>query len=109
MQNNLNQRLKQYKEAKMLPEKLSELHYNLAYDYGLMSDYYSDQLAVWTTVKRELTDKFKTVAAAEREFDQSEFGIEEQRIKLYLKAVEKLLAGVKLRLQTLSEEAKNQY
>jgi len=105
----LEKRLKQYQEAFDKPSELSAVHYQLAYDFAFYSEQYQNLIPALVTSKRNLMEKLGTVSKADREFAATEEGIQEQQLKIYLKAVEKLLSAVKRRLETLNEEARNQY
>jgi hypothetical protein len=101
--------LAQLKDAQFQPGKLSEMHFLLANEYASKSQELENLIEPSTELLRSLMIENKTVAKAQQLFELSNLGVREKKIKIQLKSLEKLLSAVKRRLETLSEESRNQY
>ena len=101
--------LKQLKEYKDNPGKLSEYHLLITHHYFTKSQELEDLIEESVFSKRELLMEQKSVAKADRLYDLSELGVKERKLKIHLKSLGKLLSSVRGRMATLSEESRNQY
>ena len=101
--------IKRFQEARELPAKLSDLHYDIAAHYAIVSDQYEDMIPAISSLRKSLLEKSQSVAKAEKEYEVSEIGQVEKKTKIRLKCLEKLLSSVRRRMETLNEQAHNQY
>lgn len=100
--------IEKVKNAKT-PGSLTDVHMELAVRYAELSDRYELYIPDIVKKKKDLMSEFEAVSKAEAAFDISECGIFERKVKIELKAIEKLMSAIKRRLETLTGEARNQY
>lgn len=105
----LREQLKKLQEIKNDPVQLSNLHLELASDYAFVSLDWEDLVPRIIAVKSALMKTHDSVAKADQAYDLTDEGKAEQVIKIRLKALEKLLSGVKRRIETFEREAQNQF
>ncbi|GAC1413832.1 MAG: hypothetical protein NVSMB66_6430 [Candidatus Doudnabacteria bacterium] len=101
--------IERVKQASNNPVELSRLHLELAYEYARLSQDYEEYLPAINQTKRNLMVEHKTVSKAEQAFDLSTEGEKEKAIRIRLKSMEKLLSGLKRRVETYENEARNQF
>ena len=70
--------LKEFEQAQRLPHNLSDLHYKIAHHYGEVADEYEIKIPEMAAEKKRLMVNAKSMAAAEKEFEQSVMGIPEK-------------------------------
>jgi hypothetical protein len=93
-------------EAKGQPGKLSQLHLEVTSEYVALSDEYEAKLPFIAQAKRQLLEEHKTVSRVNAEYELTELGVWEDQCKIAMKKREKVLATIRQRLNTLSEELK---
>lgn len=96
-------------EAKENPSLLSTLHLDITTEYARISDEYESKLPLIALKKKELLQEHKSVTRAEAEYWLTDTGVWEQSLKIRLKGYEKMMAGIRSRLNQLDLEAKNQW
>ena len=106
----LSKRLKQIQENyNSLPE-LEDLYYKVAHDYGMISDEMIKSMSQTQTKKKELKGKeFKSMAEFDREYELSEEFLILKSCKYQLKAYERLMNGLRVRIESLKAGIKGNY
>ena len=105
----MKQYLAKIKEVYNQPVALADLHLELATHYATESDRLADLIDSITDRKRILKLEAKSISALQLDYELSEEGKEEKRIKIRLDGVEKLLASIRRRLETFDHQVKNEY
>ena len=106
----INERLKQIKENYNNLVILEDIYYKICGDYALLSEEMVEAIKKSQAKKRELKKiDFKTIAEFEREYELGDEFIIIKSIKYQMKGYERLLSGLKVRLESLKAELKGQY
>lgn len=93
----------------MTPGEISEKIVEYAEEYSTLSDKLGMVLSGKPTLWMELRDKHKSDTACEREWAGTILGLEETRLRLRLKSLDKTMSALKTRLRVLEGEARNLY
>ncbi len=106
----IKDRILQIKENyKNLPV-LEDIYYKVCADYALLSDSMVLSIKNVQNRKRELKKSdMKSMAEFEREFELSEEYLILKTVKYQMKGFERLLSGLKVRIESLKAESKGQY
>jgi hypothetical protein len=86
------------------PDDLANLKIELATQYSHYSGSYEQILAKKPGTWKELRVNEKTDKATDRAWEATEAGISEVRLKLRLKAIEKLISSVSSKIGTVTNE-----
>ena len=105
----LKKRLQQMKDYHGNLPKLEELYYYLGYDIGLLNDNLKDYLIDIQMIKRTIKDKAKSIAEFNREFELTEQYIILKTFRYQIKAIEKMMAAIRLMVEALRLESRGQY
>lgn len=106
----INERLQQIKENYNSLVALEDIYYKICGDYALLSDEMVEAIRKSQGKKKELKKlDFKTMAEFEREYELGEEYIIIKSIKYQMKGYERLLSGLKVRLESLKAETRGQY
>ncbi len=97
------------KDPNASPHALSDIHSWMAGEYGFISARMAEigmrKPIEWSKIREGKTSDKQ----ADLEWDKTEDGQAEIKYRFYLKALEKMLSSVKLRIGILNEEARNSY
>lgn len=97
------------KHYNSLPE-LEDLYYKVAHDYGMLSVEMINSICETQAKKKELkTKEFKSMAEFEREYELSDEFIILKSCKYQLRAYERVMSGLKVRIESLKAGEKGQY
>lgn len=102
----LKERLKQYKQAKTLPE-LEDLYFKISYDIGFLNSELSDLLPNVQVIKKGI--EAKSIAEFDRKFEETEEYILLKRYQYEIKGLEKLNAGLYIKINSQKAELKGEY
>ena len=91
------------------PHEIAERRIELSAEYGQKSERLKEILEVKATGWKALREFHKSNKDATDAWDSSEFGIEEMKLKIDLKVIEKKLSAARTYLEVMSMEAKNQW
>jgi len=106
----IKERLRQIKEHYGDIAKLEDLYYKICADYALLADVMPQYIRSSQVKKRELKAKeFKSMAEFEREFELGEEFLYIKTTKYQMKAYERLIAGLKMRIESLRAGLKGNY
>jgi hypothetical protein len=107
METILAKRTKQIQASYNHLVQLEDIYCKLGYDYGLISDEMIDSLRQNQSVKKKLKEEeLKTMAEFNREYELSAEYIILKACKYQLKAIERLMSGLKIRIESLRNESK---
>lgn len=81
----------------------------LSAEYARLSERLADILEKKTHIWLNIRADVKSDTAADRKWDSTEDGIQEMRLRLKLKAMEKEMSAIRSHLEVLQGEARNQY
>lgn len=110
METQLSKRLKQIQENYDSLTELEDLYYKVAHDYGMISDEMIKSMRENQSRKKVLKEKeFKSMAEFEREYELSEEYLILKSCKYQLRAYERILSGLKVRIESLKAQEKGQY
>ena len=108
METILSKRTKQIKTSyNSLPE-LEDIYCKLGYDYGLISDELIESLKENQSVKKKIKENtdIKSMAEFNREYELTPEYLILKSYKYQLKALERLMSGLKVRIEGLRSEAR---
>jgi hypothetical protein len=106
----LSKRLKQIQKHYDSLVELEDLYYKVAHDYGMISDEIIKSISQTQSKKRELKGKeFKSMAEFEREYELSEEYLILKSCKYQLRAYERVMSGLKVRIESLKAGEKGHY
>lgn len=91
------------------PHAIAEERLTLAGEYSRKSEELGNILEVKAAIWNELRKDFKSDTACDRAYDATPRGIEEMKLRLRLKAIEKELSAMRSYLDVLNGEARNQW
>ncbi len=91
------------------PEKLSEYLVYLAGEYSYFTDQFTQLLIEKPAVWNELRKDLKSDKATDRAYDATEKGMQEVKLRLRLKALEKLMSALKTKIKVAENESYNHY
>lgn len=110
METILKKRTKQIQDNYDDLASLEDIYCKLGYDYGLISDEMTDSLKYNQAIKRKIKgENLKTMAEFNREYELSAEYIILKSCKYQLKALERLMSGLKVRIESLRAQNKGQY
>ena len=93
------------------PHEIAERRIELAAEYGKCADDLAEILEIkataWNTIRQR--EDIKSDTRADREWDATEMGISEMKLRLKLKTLEKKLSAAKTYLDVMNGEARNQW
>lgn len=89
------------------PRELAERRVQITADYSTASEELEGILALKPTVWMAIRKGAKSDAAADKEWDATEDGIKEMRLRMALKRYEKQLSSLRTMLEVLEGEARN--
>lgn len=93
----------------MSPHDLAESRVEMAGEYSYLSERLSNILTEKPGLWNVLRENVKSDKAADRMWESSAGGIEEMKLRLKMKALEKKMSAAKTMLEVLEGEARNQY
>lgn len=93
----------------MNPHELAERRVELSAKYSQLTEEYKSILKIKALTWRAIRSLVTTDKAAEREWEASDDGIREMELRLDLKRLEKEMSGIRLALDVMTGEARNQY
>jgi hypothetical protein len=106
----ITKRIKSIKECFNNLSKLEELYYLCCEDYAMLSDEMIYSIRSVQNKKKELkSQELKSMAEFEREFELSTEYMVIKSIKYKMKGYERLLSGVKVRIESLKAGLKGVY
>lgn len=91
------------------PRELAEERLKLSADYFKMSEALGGLLTKKTVKWSELRANTKSDKQADMQWDATDEGREEMRLRLMLKATEKQMSAIKTMLEVMQGEARNQF
>jgi hypothetical protein len=91
------------------PHEIAERRVELSAEYGAKSERLKEILEVKATGWKELRDAHKYNKDATDAWNASSLGIEEMKLKIDLKVIEKKLSAARTYLEVMSGEARNQW
>lgn len=93
------------------PAEIAERRVELSSEYSKCADDLADILEIkataWMTIRNR--EDIKSDTKAEREWESTELGIKEMRLRLKMKGIEKKLSAAKSYLDVANNEARNLY
>jgi len=106
----LEKRLKQIQEFYDDLASLEDLYYKVAHDYGMISVEMINSISETQSKKKDLKSKeFKSMAEFEREYELSEEYLILKSCKYQLRAYERVMSGLKTRIESLKAGEKGNY
>jgi len=108
METILAKRTKQIQASYNQLVQLEDIYCKLGYDYGLISDEMIDSLRQNQSVKKKIKEntEIKSMAEFTREYELSAEYLILKSCKYQLKAIERLMSGLKVRIEGLRSEAR---
>ena len=91
------------------PHEIAERRIELSAEYGAKGERLKEILEIKATTWKTIRENTKSDKSADREWDSTEFGIEEMKLKIDMKTIEKKLSASRTYLEVLTGEAKNLY
>lgn len=91
------------------PQEIAERRVELSAEYGQKSERLKEILEVKATGWKELREAHKSNKDATDAWEASELGIEEMKLKIDLKVIEKKMSAARTYLEVMSGEARNMY
>jgi len=91
------------------PPQLAEYLIYLAGEYSYWTDEYAQLLVEKPAIWNELRKGLGSDKAAERAYDATERGAKEIKLRMRLKALEKLMSAIKTSLRVKEVESRNQF
>lgn len=107
----LLQIIEELKDTSLTPGRLTEIHQILSAEYGWISSqlYEIEPQMYQAIISLRESEGCKSDAQAERLFYATGEGQDLIGYKRSLKAIEKLLSSIRLRVSVMSEESRNQF
>lgn len=93
----------------MTPMEIADERVRLAGEYARDSEIMAALLTQKATLWPELRENSKSDKSADKAWDSMPLGIEEMKLRLKMKASEKMMSALKTKLEVLEGEARNQY
>jgi hypothetical protein len=91
------------------PGRLSEIRLWLAGHYAYLNSDLTEVLIRQPGLWRELRERAKSVSEADRLWEETPDGITEIKLRGTLKSIDRILSGLKTRIEILQGEARNQF
>jgi len=91
------------------PQELAERRVELSAEYGKCADDLADILEIKATTWMKMRENNKSDKATDMQWDATEYGIKEMRLRLKMKGLEKKLSASKTYLDVMNGEARNQW
>ena len=91
------------------PREIAERRIELSAEYGQKSERLKEILEVKATGWKALREFHKSNKDASDAWESSEYGIEEMKLKIDLKVLEKKMSAARTYLEVLSGESRNQW
>lgn len=105
----IKNRLEELKKANTL-EDYENLYLNLATDLGQLNDYLADDIKVIQQRKKQIMEKgVKSMAEFDREFEGTEEYALHKTYKYWSEGLAKMMAGVRVKIDSLRAESKGTY
>jgi hypothetical protein len=103
----LSKRTEQIKENYDNLPQLEDIYCKIAYDFALLSDEMIDNIRKSQSTKTKLKElNIKSMAEFEREFELSEEYLLIKSCNYQLKALERLMSGLRMRIDSLRADLK---
>jgi hypothetical protein len=111
METLISKRTKQIQKNYNSISALQDIYCKIAYDFGIISDELITSLRENRDKKKEIKGELgsTTMAVFTREYELSEEYLILKSCKYQLKGLEKLMSGLKVRIESLIAENKGQY
>lgn len=108
---NIEKRTKQIQQNYNSLKDLEDIYCKLGYDYGIITDDFINEMRSNRDKKKEIKTNLGDVSMAvfNREYEMSEEYLILKSCKYQLKAIERLMSGLKVRIESLKAESKGQY
>jgi hypothetical protein len=108
METILAKRTKQIQASYNHLVQLEDIYCKLGYDYGLISDELIDSLRINQSKKKKIKEntEIKSMAEFTREYELSAEYLILKSCKYQLKAIERLMSGLKVRIESLRNESR---
>lgn len=108
METILAKRTKQIQASYNSLPDLEDIYCKLGYDYGLISDELIDSLRINQSKKKKIKEntEIKSMAEFTREYELSAEYLILKSCKYQLKAIERLMSGLKVRIESLRAESR---
>lgn len=91
------------------PREIAERRIELSAEYGQKSDRLKEILEIKATQWLTIRERSKSDKSADMEWQSTDFGIEEMKLKMDLKTLEKKMSAARTYLEVMDGEAKNQW
>ena len=105
----IKKRIRQMQECKESLPKLEELYYSIASDLGLLNSSLIDYLKETQSIKQLLKKDAKSIAEFNREFEMTEVYLVLKSFKYQIEGLQKMMAGIRIRIESLKSEVRGQY
>ena len=105
----LNRRLVELTEIQNDLPKLENLYFLIGADIGFLNQSLIMELPAIQNEKMNIKENTKSIAQFEREFELTNTYITLQNYKLQIKGLEKIMAGIRVKIEGLRAEVKSQY
>ena len=107
----IEKRTKQIQEKYQSLSDLEDIFAKLGYDYGIITDEFIEQMRINRNKKIEIKGNLGNVAMAvfNREYELTDEYLIIKSCKYQLKAIERLMSGLRVRIESLRAESKGQY
>jgi len=110
MKTQLSKRLDQIQKSYNNLVALEDLYYKIAHDYGMISEEMIESIRNVQSKKKELKKlELKTMAEFDREFELTEEFLILKSCKYQLRAYERIMAGLRIRVESLRAGLKGNY
>ena len=108
METILAKRTKQIQSSYHNLVELEDIYCKLGYDYGLISDEMTESLRANQSIKKKIKEntEIKSMAEFTREYELSAEYLILKSCKYQLKAIERLMSGLKVRIESLRAESR---
>lgn len=91
------------------PHTLADERMTLSAEYASLSERLGDIMSIRALEWPLIRDKTTSDAQADRIWERSQVGIEEVKVRLRLRSIDKRFSAIKTMLEVLSNEARNLY
>ena len=111
METLLSKRTKQIKENFNNLSELESIYCKIGYDFGIISDELISSLTTNRNKKKEIKGELgnTSMAVFNREYELSDEYLILKSCKYQLKGLERLMSGLKIRIESLRAESKGNY
>lgn len=105
----LSDAIEETKSEGLTPGRLSEIRLWLAGHYAYLNSDLTDVLIRKPALWRHLRQGAKSVSEADRLWEETPDGITEIKLRGTLKSIDRIMSGLKTRIEILQGEARNQF